>query len=57
MTAHSYHYTIEVSPDLGELMAEIIDDVSVEMIPLNYHCGIRTFQTASHIYGIHIKGV
>ena len=28
--------TTEVSPDLSEL-AEIIDDVSVEMIPLRYH--------------------
>jgi hypothetical protein len=28
--------TTEVSPDLGEL-AEILDDVSVEMIPLCYH--------------------
>jgi hypothetical protein len=28
--------TTEVSPDLGEL-AEILGDVSVEMIPLNYH--------------------
>jgi hypothetical protein len=27
--------TTELSPDLGEL-AEIIDDVSVEMIPLRY---------------------
>jgi len=27
--------TKEVSPDLGEL-AEILDDVSVEMIPLRY---------------------
>jgi hypothetical protein len=27
--------TTEVSPDLGEL-AEILDDVSVEMIPLSY---------------------
>ena len=27
--------TTEVSPDLGEL-AEILDDVSVEMIPLHY---------------------
>ncbi len=26
----------EVSPDLGEL-AEILDDVSVEMIPVRYH--------------------
>ncbi len=28
--------TTEVTPDLGEL-AEIIDDVSVEMIPQRYH--------------------
>ena len=28
-------YTTEVSPDLGEL-TEILDDVSVEMIPLCY---------------------
>ena len=28
--------TTEVSPDLGEF-TEIIYDVSVEMIPLNYH--------------------
>jgi hypothetical protein len=28
--------TTEVSPDLGEF-AEIIDDDSVEMIPLRYH--------------------
>jgi hypothetical protein len=28
--------TTEVSPDLGEF-AEILDDVSVEMIPLRYH--------------------
>ena len=28
--------TTEVSPDLGELLAEILDDVSVEMIPLCY---------------------
>ena len=26
----------EVSPDLGELLAEILDDVSVEMIPLRH---------------------
>ena len=45
--------TTELSPDLGEL-AEILDDVSVEMIPLRYHLGCRTFQTASHIYVIHI---
>jgi hypothetical protein len=28
--------TTEVSPDLGEL-AEILNDVNVEMIPLRYH--------------------
>ncbi len=28
--------TTEVSPDLGEF-TEILDDVSVEMIPLRYH--------------------
>jgi hypothetical protein len=41
---------------LGEL-AEILNDVNVEMIPLRYHWGCRTFQTASHIYVIHILGV
>jgi hypothetical protein len=48
--------TTEVSPDLGKF-AEIIDDVSVEMIPLRYRRGCRTFQTASHIHVIHILGV
>ncbi len=28
--------TTEVSPDLGDL-AEILDDVNVEMIPIRYH--------------------
>jgi hypothetical protein len=33
---HTYTITTtEVSPDLGEL-AEILDDISVEMIPLRY---------------------
>jgi hypothetical protein len=45
--------TTEVSPDLGEL-AEILDNVSVEMIPLRrplrYRWGCRTFQIASYIY-------
>ncbi len=45
--------TTEVSPVLGEL-AEIIDNVSVGMIPLRYRWGCRTFQTASHIHVIHI---
>jgi len=33
---------------------EILDDVSVEMIPVRYRWGCRTFQTASNIYVIHI---
>ena len=41
--------TTEVSPDLGEF-ADILDDVSVEMISLQYGWGCRTFQTASQIY-------
>ena len=45
--------TTELSPDLGEL-AEILDDVSVEKIPLRYGWGCRTFQTASHIHVIYI---
>jgi hypothetical protein len=45
--------TTAVSPDLGAF-AEILDNVSVEMIPRSYHWGCRTFQTASHIYVIHI---
>ena len=28
--------TTEVSPGVGALLAEILDDVSVEMIPLRY---------------------
>jgi len=36
MAAHSYRYTTDVSPDLGEF-SEIIDDVNVEMIPQRYH--------------------
>jgi len=45
--------TTDISPDLGELF-NIIDDVKVKTIPLHYHWECRTFQTASHIYGIHI---
>jgi hypothetical protein len=40
-----------------EEFTEILDDVSVGMIPLRYRWGCRTFQTASHIYVIHILGV
>jgi hypothetical protein len=48
--------TTDVYPGLGEL-AEIIDDVNVKTIPLSYHWGCSTFQTASHIHVIHILGV
>jgi hypothetical protein len=48
--------TTEVSPDLGEF-AEILDDVNVKMIPIRYHWGCNIFQTASHIYVIHMLGV
>jgi hypothetical protein len=41
---------------LGDL-AEILDDVNVKTIPIRYHWGCRTFQTASHIHVIHILGV
>jgi hypothetical protein len=45
--------TTDSSQDLREL-AEILDDVSVEMIQLRYRWGCRTFQTASHIHEIYI---
>jgi hypothetical protein len=48
--------TTEVSPDLGKF-SEIIYDVNVRTIPLHYHWGGRTFQTASHIHAKHILGV
>ena len=48
MRVHSHLITTEVATDLGEF-AEILDDESVEMIPLRYRGGCRTFQTASHI--------
>jgi hypothetical protein len=32
---------------------EILDDVSVEIIPLRYRWGCRTFQTPPHIHEIH----
>ena len=39
------------SPDLEEF-AEILDHDNMELIPLLYRWGYRTFQTASHIYVI-----
>ena len=50
--------TTEVSPDLGEFTEILIlDDVNVEMIPLCYRWGCRTFQIASHIHVIYIYKV
>jgi hypothetical protein len=54
---HIHSVTItEVSQDLGEF-TEIQDDVNVETIPIRYHSVCRTFQTASHIYVVHVLGV
>ena len=52
--------TTEVSPVLREL-AEIIDDVSVKMIPLRYHEAVEPFKlhptSMSYIYKVfeHLK--
>ncbi len=43
--------TTDISPDLGEF-SEILDDVSVEMIPICYRWGFKHSQTASHIHVI-----
>jgi len=47
--------TTDVSPDLGEL-AEILDDVSVEMIPVRYHWSVEPFKlhptSMSYVYGV-----
>ena len=55
--AHSLRYHHRHSPGLGEFLAEILGDVSVQTIPLRYSWGCRTFQTASHIHVIQIWGV
>ena len=49
MAAHSHLTTTEVSPDLGEF-TEILDDVSVEMVPLRYRL---VWATAKSIYELH----
>ena len=41
-------FIFRISPDLQEL-AEILDKVSVGMIPLRYRRGCRTFQTPSFV--------
>ncbi len=48
--------TTDTSPDLWEL-AEIIAELSVQTMPLLFHWGCRTFQTACHVHVIHIWGV
>jgi hypothetical protein len=52
--ARSLHYHHRRSPGLGEFLAEILGDVSVQTIPLRYDWDCKTFQTASHINVIHI---
>ena len=54
---HTLTTITDVLPDLGRLLAEILDDVNVKTIPLCYHWGCRTFQTASHNHVIHMLGV
>ncbi len=53
---HSHCYHHNTSPDF-ERLAEILPDANVQTIPLNFDCGYRTFQTASHIQVIHIWGI
>ncbi len=45
--------TTDNSPNLWEL-GVILPDASVQTIPLCFGWGCRTFQTASHVHGIHI---
>jgi hypothetical protein len=53
--------TTEVSPGVGELLAEILDDVSVEMIPVCYSLAVEPFKlhptSMSYIYKVfeHLK--
>jgi len=56
MAAHSYHYHHRGFPRFGRVYWNP-RWWSVEMIPVCYRWGCRTFQTASHIHVIHILGV
>jgi hypothetical protein len=56
MAAQSYRFHHRGFPRFGKVL-DILHDVNVEMIPLHYHWGCRTFQTGSHIHAIHILGV
>ncbi len=46
----------DASQDLGKL-AEILPDVSVQTMPQSFDCGCRMFQTASHVHGMHMRGL
>ena len=46
----------DVSSDVGEL-AETLGVVSVQIMPLSYGWGCKTFQTAYHIHIIYIEGL
>ncbi len=48
--------TTDTSQELWELV-EILPDANVQTIPLHFGWRCRTFQTASHVHGIHIWGV
>ncbi len=48
--------TTYTSPDLWEL-GEILPGASVQTMPLRFDRGCRSFQTASDVHVIHIRGV
>ncbi len=48
--------TADVPPDLWKL-AQILPFATVQMMPLCFGWGCRTFQTVSHAHGIHMIGV
>ncbi len=43
--------------DIARDFSEILPDASVQIMPLRFAWGCRTFQTASHVHVIHIWGV
>jgi hypothetical protein len=56
MAAQAHHHHHRCFKDSGEL-SEILGNVRVQTMPLHYGWGCITFQTASHIHILHIKGV
>ena len=56
MAAQAHHHHHRCFKDSGEL-SEILSNVRVQTMPLHYGWGCITFQTASHIHILHIKGV